>query len=187
MLRIILTLALLGGTLLPAHADILIRDVNWQLALQVAKKKRNYHDIRQWLFPPTDKAKIRARAMVRLGNRGNSDEAAVLLKYVFVARLRKIGSKKEGVWTVPFHLEEKRITIFKKLSEKVVSLPINRVALNAYLKRMYRAGYWPDAFRVKVMVEPRTGESFTGRIMEKDLPVIWNTSDGYEKKNGEAK
>ena len=180
MTRVIYSLFVLAFFSVSACAEIVIRDVNWQLALQVAKKQRSYHDIRQWLFPPTDKAKIRARAMLRLGNKGTDDETAVLLRYAFTARLRKTGSKENGAWTVPFHVEEKRITVFKKMSDMDVPLPINRVALYAYLGRMFRAGYWPDAFKVQIMVEPRAGESFDGRLLEKELSVIWETADGKE-------
>jgi hypothetical protein len=66
------------------------------------------------------------------------------------------------------------------MSDMDVPLPINRVALYAYLGRMFRAGYWPDAFKVQIMVEPRAGESFDGRLLEKELSVIWETADGKE-------
>lgn len=173
-----LLLASLGLVLAapPLRAEVVIADVKWQLAIQVKKHKRDYHDIRRWLFPPTDKAKIRVRATLYLINRSPKSESALLLKYAFGARLRRIGGDDPGIWTVPFHLDERRIPIIKGGERRKINLPINRVALNAYLKRMYRAGYWPDSFKVHVMVEPRIGEGFADRIQEVVLPVIWKTS-----------
>ncbi len=173
-----LLLAMFGVLLAasPLRAEVVISDVIWQLAIQVRKHKRDYHDIRRWLFPPTDKAKIRVRAKLTLVNRNSKSESALLLKYAFGARLRRIGGEDPGIWTVPFHLDERRIPIVKGGERREIALPINRVALNAYLKRMYRAGYWPDAFKVHVMVEPRIGEGFVNRIEEVVLPVIWETS-----------
>lgn len=173
-----------------AGAEVVLKGVDWQLALQVRKKKGDYHDVKRWLFPPTQQAKIRARAMALLKNNGNKDETAVLLRVAFITRLRKIGAHGEGVWTVPFHVEEKRVTTLRRNSETAVSLPINRVALDAYLKRMHRAGYWPDAFKVQVMVEPREGEEIRSRMGESVLPVVWRPGSGADasgEEGGEAK
>ncbi|MFH2201944.1 MAG: hypothetical protein ABIJ96_02410 [Elusimicrobiota bacterium] len=163
------------------RAEVVIQDVGWQLALPVKKisvKKRDdrYHDIKRWLFPPSSNCKIRARAKVVLSNRKSKGESAVLLKYAFSARLRRIGKDEEGVWTVPFHVEERHVPRVKKRSTKEVRLPINRVALKEHLKRMYNAGYWPDAFKLQVMIEPRAGETFRNRVREDILPVIWETA-----------
>ncbi len=168
-------------TVSPVAAEVVIENIGWQLAvsvkrIRVKKQDRRYHNIKKWLFPPTANMKIRARAKVSLFNRTGKTDSAILLKYAFSARLRKIGGKEEGIWTVPFHVEERHIPRVKKRSTKEIPLPINRVALKAYLKRMYRAGYWPDAFKVQVMVEPRAGESFHNRVREDILPVIWETS-----------
>ena len=117
------------------------------------------------------------RAMVTLYNRGPENETALLLRYAFSARLKKIdGGSADGDWTVPFVVDERRIPLLRGHKTKPVPLQLNRVALKAYLKRMYRAGYWPDAFRVRVVVDPRAGETFSKRIREKTLPIIWKTS-----------
>jgi len=172
--------ALLFALVSGPRAEVVIQDVGWQLAfrvkkIRVKKQDRKYHDIKRWLFPPSPNCKIRAGAKVSLSNLKDKTESAILLKYAFSARLRKIGEQNDGVWTVPFHVEERHIPSVKKRSTKDVFLPINRVALKAYLKRMYGAGYWPDAFKVLVMVEPRAGETFRNRIREEVLPVIWKT------------
>ena len=96
------------------------------------------------------------------------------------ARLRKIGDEAEGTWTVPFIVEEKRIPKVRADALLKTPLNLNRVALGSYLRRMYHAGYWPDAFRVQVMVEPRPGESLEDRISDKTLPVAWKAASARE-------
>lgn len=157
-----------------------IADVDWQLALQVRKKRRVYHDIQRWLFPPSPNMKLRLRAVVSLANDSPRPESAVLLRYAFSARLRRIGKDEKGTWTLPFVLEERRIPKIGGDTTKSYPLALNRVALRSYLKRMYRSGFWPDAFRVRVMVEPRAGESFRDRYREEQLPVIWRAGDREE-------
>ena len=65
-----LLLAALGLVLAvsPLRAEVVISDVIWQLAIQVRKHKRDYHNIRRWLFPPTDKAKIRVHQLWEIGS-----------------------------------------------------------------------------------------------------------------------
>jgi len=184
-------ISIAAAALLPAaapelRAEVVIQDIGWQLALsvkkiRVKKRDRRYHDIKRWLFPPSSNCKIRARAKAVLSNRKGKSESAILLKYAFSARLRRIGAEEEGVWTVPFHVEERHVPSVKKRSTKEVALPINRVALKAYLARMYNAGYWPDAFKLQVMIEPRAGETFRNRVREDILPVIWETASSDEE------
>ncbi len=172
--RILLFSVLLGAA--PASAEVTIERLNWQLALQMRKQKRIYHDISQWLFPPSPKVKLRPRALVKIANKSGKAETAVLLRYSITPRLRRIGESEEGLWMVPFVVEERRIPNLKGGQAKEIPLYLNRVAFSAYLKRMYRAGYWPDAFRVEVMIEPKPGETFTKRLERSVLPILWKVS-----------
>lgn len=172
--KILLFSALLGAA--PVSAEVTIDRMNWQLALQMRKQKRIYHDISQWLFPPSPKVKTRPRALVRLSNKSGKAETAVLLRYSITPRLRRIGTSEKGLWMVPFVVEERRIPNLKGGQSKDIPLYLNRVAFGAYLKRMYRAGYWPDALRVEVMIEPKPGETFSKRLRRAVLPILWKAS-----------
>ena len=158
-----------------AFAEVVLADLGWQFAIQIKKQRRKYHDIEAWIFPPGSKRKVRVRAMATVLNKSASDERAVLLRYAFSARLKKIGARGEGTWTIPFVVEERRIPRIRGGASLPVELYLNRVAFDAYIKRMHRAGFWPDAFRVKVMIEPRAGETLNERILETGLPVIWKS------------
>lgn len=159
----------------PALAEVVLVDLGWQFAIQIKKQRRKYHDIEAWIFPPSSKRKVRVRAMATLHNKSGSDERAVLLRYAFSARLKRVGKRGEGIWTIPFVVEERRIPRIRGGAKLPVELYLNRVAFDAYIKRMNRAGFWPDAFRVKVMIEPRGGETLENRILETTLPVIWKS------------
>jgi len=88
--------AVFAGAVPQLGAEVSIKDVGWQLALQVRKQKRNYHDIESWLFPPSQTVKLKPRAVVTLANSGDKTENAVLLRYSFSARLRRIGEPGDG-------------------------------------------------------------------------------------------
>lgn len=180
--------ALLALLLLPrwAGAQVTIQDLGWQVSIQVQKQKRNYHAVERWLFPPTTQVKIRPRVLVTLMNPAQAAERAILLRYAVSARLRRIGSEGTGVWTLPFLLEETHIPNLPGKSSKDIPLPLNRVALQGYLQRMYRAGYWPDAFRVQLLVEPRSGETMDRRFSEKEVAVLWKPSEDKAVRPGAA-
>ena len=158
-------------------ADVVIEDVKWQVAVQTKKRRGPYQDIGQWLFPPPPTVKARPRIVVKLLNSTTRPETAVLLRYVFYARLRRIGREEAGTWGVPIVVEERHIPRVRAESSQAVAINLNRVALAAYLKRMHHAGFWPDAFRATVMVEPRPGETMELRVMEKALPLQWKTGE----------
>lgn len=177
--RILLISALLGAA--PASAEVTIERTDWQLALQMRRQKRIYHDISQWLFPPSLQVKLRPRALVVLANKSGKAETAVLLRYSITPRLRRIGTSEEGIWTVPLVVEERRIPNLKGGQTKKIPLYLNRISFGAYLKRMYRAGYWPDALRIEVMVEPKPGETFEKRLRRSVLPILWKASAAKDR------
>lgn len=169
-------LAALLALAVPGAAQITIRDVRWQLA-QGRSQLRVHTDLDRWLLPPGPAERARPLVRVTLANGAARPETAVLLRYAFSARLRRIGVQGDGTWTVPFLVEERRIPNVPGRAEKPVRLYVNRVAFHAYLKRMYRAGFWPDALKVEVMVEPRPGETLDGRIAERVLTVRWRRDE----------
>lgn len=171
--------ALLGLCSVGAEAEVVVEDAGWQLAVDVRNPKSPYHDVAQWLFPPNPTVKVRSRISLRLKNLSPRAETAVLARYAFYARLKRVDDGGgTGTWVVPFIVEERHIPRIAGGASMMVPINVNRVAMSAYLKKAYRAGFWPDAFRVTVMVEPRAGESLEGRVMEKTLPVQWKAGEG---------
>ncbi|MFA5139553.1 MAG: hypothetical protein WC728_10010 [Elusimicrobiota bacterium] len=161
-----------------AAGQVVIQDVRWQLALQLQKQKKEYHGLERWLFPPSQKWKMRTRAVVTLLNKGGKTGRAAVLRYAFSARLRRIGQEGEGAWTLPFILEERHVPLVRKDASVEVPVYPNRVEMDSYLRRVYAMGYWPDMLSVRVVLNPQPGETFDERVREKSLEIIWKTAPG---------
>jgi hypothetical protein len=156
-----------------AHAALTIKELHWQVATSAPARKDLWHDTANWLYPPGSKPGRAPRVLVTLLNGTGKPDEAILLRYSLSARLAPSQGGAEGVWTLPFVLQERRVPKVQG-NELQVPITLNRALFDAYFKRMLRAGFWPDSLRMQVMVEPRPGESsFEGRLAEVVLPVLW--------------
>ena len=152
-------------------AELVLRSVAWQLPAPSGAQPRGYRPIERWIQPPIARVPSKPRVVVTVANRGPKAAEGAVLRFVVTARQAKIGATSgEGVWTVPFYLSERRVARVKANETKEV--PINDPFLDVFLKKTFRAGYWPDALRIQVMVEPRNGEGLEQRILEQTLPVV---------------
>lgn len=158
-----------------AGAAVTLQELRWQLPTGAATAKPVWHDAAGgWLQPPAAKLLRPPRLLVTLLNGGGKAEEAVLLRYTVSARLASAQGGTQGVWTLPFVLEERRVPKVKASAALQVPITLNRALFDAYLKRMLRSGFWPDALRMQVMVEPRPGDSsFEGRVAEAEMSVLW--------------
>ena len=166
---------------LPAHAGMALGKLGWEVSLQTKAQKKIYHAIAEWMLPPSPTVKMRPRIVVEIDNSAGPAVAAVVMRYAFSAKLRPIQGPGPGVWGVPFQLEERRIPNIKGGAKKDAELFLNRVQLANYLKRMHSAGFWPEAFRVQVMLDPHAGEALAGRISESELPVRWRANGNADE------
>jgi hypothetical protein len=168
-------LALLFLRVPALEASVTLKEIRWEIAIQGSGQKRVYHEIRNWFQPPNALLKQWPRAEVILTNDGPQPQEAMLMRYAVAVRLVKIQgeSKKEAVWSIPFILEDKRIPKIRAQETRIIPIYLNRVVLQSYLKRVHRAGFWPEALRIHVVLEPRAGETFKDRILESILPISW--------------
>ena len=104
--------------------------------------------------PPKLDNRLRARLVLK--NAGPLEEG-LLLRYSMTARVAPVqGAPADGTWTVPFHVEERHVP--KIGADKTLEVPLEASpALNDYLNRIGRAGWWPDRIKIQVMLEPREG------------------------------
>lgn len=163
----LLFLILPGG----ASAELVLRGISWQAPSPAGTKPRGFRPIERWVQPAAAKLGGRPRAVVTVANRGPKAAEGAVLRYAVAARMAKVGAEgKEGVWTVPFFLNERRVS--RVGANQTREIPLNDLVLDVFLKKSFRAGYWPDALRIQVMVEPRNGEGLEQRILEDTLPVV---------------
>lgn len=171
MKKTILFLALLGIANY-ASSEVVLQNIHWHLLRKEQGKKDVYQEIDRWTQPPAAQIKNKPRAVISLLNRGPNRTQGVVFNYAISARVVEKDSKNEeaGTWTVPFWTEDRRIAWLKANQIKEVS--VDNMLLATYLKRLYRAGFWPNAIKIDVMLEPRAGEKINPPI-EKILPIIW--------------
>lgn len=158
------------------RAEVVVGDLHWQVAARSARpgSRPLFHDSQQWLLPPAGRAAGQVRAMVTLVNKSTRSEEALLVRFSISAKLAPVAKEAEGVWAVPFLLDERHIPRVRAGESKEVPIPLNRTVFAAHLKRKARTGLWPDALRIQLMVEPRSGEgTLEGRVAESTLKVLW--------------
>ena len=123
------------------------------------------------MFDGPPKFDTRLRARLTLKNRGPVAAEGILLRYSMMGRIATIaGEKPEGDWSIPFMVDERRVPKVgpnKTLDVYLTTSP----ALELYLARMARAGWWADRVKLQVMIEPHRG---TGelRSLESILEVV---------------
>lgn len=157
----------------PLAGELSVESLHWELAQPVRGRKPVYADIVSLeTAPPRIAGKLRARVVLK--NRGPLAADGILLRYCLLARLAPVRSRQDGVWALPFLIEEKRVAKVGPNQLFEVSLdPSASMALpfNRYLRRVYASGFWPDQLKLQVMLSPHRGAVETIATQEIILPV----------------
>lgn len=168
--QLALGLLVLASAASPASAELVLRGISWQAPTPPGAKARGFTAIERWIQPAAAKLLRRPRAVITVANRGPKAAEGVVLRYAVTARMSKVGEEgKEGTWTVPFFLASVRVP--RVGANQTKEVPLKDLVLDVFLKKSFRSGYWPDALKIQVMVEPRNGEGLEQRILENILPV----------------
>lgn len=139
-----------------ARAELLLESVSWQRARVEAPRVVAWEDVgRLNDGPPKLDARLRVR--LTLKNRGPLAAEGILLRYSMTGRVSPInGESREGVWGIPFMVDEKRVPKVDANKTQDVYLTTSP-ALELYLAKLARAGWWPDRVKLQVMIEPHLG------------------------------
>lgn len=139
-----------------ASAEILLEGVHWQVGHVEGGRVAAWQDLKVLDDgPPKLDNRLRARLVIK--NDGAKDEDGLLLRFSLTARVAPAaGAVAEGTWAVPFIVDEKRVP--KVGAGKMIEAPLDAgAALDLYVRRLARAGWWPDRIKVQAMIEPRPG------------------------------
>ena len=147
----------LAATLVAASAaaELTLESARWQVA-----RVRSWGDVLRLEDGPP-KLDSRLRALLTLKNAGEKPAEGILLRYSMTARVVPDGGikndeKSEGVWSIPFMVDERRVP--KVGPHKAVDVPLSTSpALRIYLNKLSRVGWWPDRVKLQVMIEPHRG------------------------------
>ena len=152
-----------------ASAELVLESVRWQVGRVVRGRVATWADVKVLEDGPP-KLDSRLRAKLVLKNRGPQTSEGILLRYSLISRLTQTGgAAAEGAWAIPFLVEERRVP--KVGPNKLLEVPLETSpGLELYLRRLSRAGWWPDRLRLQVMLEPHPGEQ-TIQTLEDVLEV----------------
>ncbi len=152
---LILTLATLWAA--SVRAELLLEAVSWQRARVSGARVVAWEDIGQIIDGPP-KLDARLRARLTLKNRGPVAAEGILLRYSMTGRVAPIaGEKPETAWAIPFMVDEKRVPKVGPNMTQDVFLTTSP-ALELYLAKLARAGWWADRMKLQVRIEPHPGE-----------------------------
>jgi hypothetical protein len=167
-------LALSGAAV---HGQVVVTRVRWQLLPSRQAKTQAAKEVDTITRAPSSRGGQPLGAVVVLRNDGDKPAVGVLLHYAVTAKIAPIKGDRlhTGIWVVPFLLEEGRVPEIRPGQEK--NFMIRNLNLEPYLRKLAREGYWAVSLRLQVMAEPRSGEELTRKILEAELPVLWEESN----------
>jgi hypothetical protein len=139
-----------------ARAELLLESVSWQRARVEKTRVVGWEDAGRLVDGPP-KLDTRLRARLTLKNRGPEAAEGILLRYSMTGRISPVAAvKPEGAWGIPFMVDEKRVPKVGPNKTQDVYLTTSP-ALELYLAKLARAGWWPDRVKLQVMIEPHPG------------------------------
>ena len=155
---LLLAAALAGAGAGPASAELVLDGVHWQAARVERGRVAGWQDVKVVADPPP-KLTNRVRVHVLLTNRGAKAVEGVLVRFSMTARLSAgTGAPTEGAWAIPFALGEKRVPFVGP--NKTVDVALDPGDdLTIYLRRVVRAGWWPDRLKMQVMLDLHPGSN----------------------------
>ena len=158
MKRALAALTFAVFTIADVRAELMMDSVSWQKGRVVGVHPAVWEDAGKVIDGPP-KLDSRLRARLTLKNRGPVPAEGILLRYSMTARvLPSAGDKPEGLWSIPFMVDEKRVPVLgpnKKMDVVLTTSP----ALELYFQKLSRAGWWPDRIKLQVIVEPHQGST----------------------------
>lgn len=140
-----------------AGAELFLETASWQRARVEKGRPVAWEDAAVVVDAPP-KLDTRLRVRLTLKNRGPKAAEGVLLRYSMTGRIKADGGAVDGSWGIPFMVDEKRVPKVgpnKTLDVFLTTSP----ALELYLARLSRAGWWADRMKLQVMIEPHAGET----------------------------
>jgi hypothetical protein len=154
--RIIPVLAFAAFAALNAGAELSIESLSWQRA-RVERGRAVAWEDAPALSDAPPKLDTRLRARLTLKNRGPKPAEGILIRYSMTGRLKPVaGEAADGSWGVPFSVDERRVP--KVGANKIQDVFLTTSpALELYLNKLGRSGWWADRVKIQAMIEPHQG------------------------------
>lgn len=157
---------------LPVWGEIELQSIRWQtsrLEARAARMRERVSDLDALRAEAGKRLKQRVLARLTVLNRGPA-ERGLLLRYTVAGKIVPLDGSQPAAWALPLFVEERRVPrVDANTHTDIVLDPTAQVEL--YLKKVYRAGWWPEEFRLRVQLEPRLGQKLPLRTIESALAV----------------
>ncbi|MCX5784454.1 MAG: hypothetical protein NTX59_02065 [Elusimicrobia bacterium] len=153
-----------------ASAQVRVTAVSWESSSPRAKTWTPFMPVAGLKLTAHQKLTDKLRAIFTVHNSSASAVEGIVLRYALRLRLIKDGDSPEnGVWNVPFRVEELRLA--KAGAGESKQVRAERFGLNEQIKKLAGTGFWFDALKLEVTVDPRYGVELPGITQESVLPV----------------
>jgi len=152
------------------RAQVRLDRVDWQVSLVEGKTKQPFKTIPELRLEPYQKYLHKLRAVVTAQNLSARPVEGLVLRYALSLHVvRSSGTSDAGFWAVPFRTEEFRISQIKPGG--IYEAKLIHFVLNEQLKKLKNTGFWVDALKLQVMLDPRSGDE-PARIMTEGVISI---------------
>ncbi|HBB66960.1 MAG: hypothetical protein A2X28_04905 [Elusimicrobia bacterium GWA2_56_46] len=161
-------------------AQVRIDKIDWQISRVKDNKKLPFETVSELKLGSYQRYADKLRAVVTAQNLSARPVEGLVLRCALSLRLVKLpaklnvgaadpGAPDPGFWTVPFRVEEVRISRIKPGG--LYEAKLIHSALNEQLKKLKNSGFRADALKLQVMLDPRPGDE-PSRIMKEAVIEI---------------
>ena len=152
------------------RAQVQISTISWQISRTEGKVSLPFETITELKLEPYRKYLNKFRAVVTAQNFSAKPAGGLVIRCALSLHLVKISSAADpGFWAVPFRVEELRISRIKPGGAHEAKLI--HFTLNEQPNKLKNTGFWVDALKLQVMLEPRPGDE-PARIMKETVISI---------------
>lgn len=152
------------------RAQVQISTITWQISRTEGKVSLPFETIAELKVEPYRKYLNKLRAVVTAQNPSAKPAEGLVIRCALSLHLVKLAVAADpGFWAVPFRTEELRISRIKPGASYEAKLIHS--TLNEQLNKLKNTGFWVDALKLQVMLDPRPGDE-PARIMKETVISI---------------
>jgi len=123
-------------------------------SIKTAKKK--YYPTKEILLNAKNNFLYRYRIVINLKNATGEVAEGIVYRYSISAKFKKKGRTEEGVWSIPFFIDEIRISkLLAGAEKKIYIFDLN---LQESLNRIKASDFEIESLKIEIMKEPKKGD-----------------------------
>lgn len=134
--------------------DVQLIDCQLQYSKDPIKTvKKNYYPAKEIIINSQKKIMYRYRLAIDVKNITNKPIEAIVFRYSLSIKTKKNASSDEGVWTVPYQIDEIRIS--KLLSLQTKRIYVYDLNLSSQISKYKAGNFQIEALKIEIMKEPK--------------------------------